>query len=116
MENELNNSKHLGNWRDLLDDFVKHNYNDKTVDEQDKRSIVDFLSLIKSDDSVKSIPKFFFKKPMTYNDLNFSVKTEAKSRFLSMKSFEIPSKKRISFEIILLNNYFIRFKRLMARA
>ncbi len=81
-------------WRDLLDDYVKKHYSDTKIEEQDKQSIEEFIDLVKHDDTNNEIPKFFFKKPMNYNDLNFSVKTEAKSRFLSMKSFEIPSKKR----------------------
>jgi hypothetical protein len=96
MENELNSSKQQAGWKELLEEHLKKSHSSvASQEDQDKQSVEDFLEMIKPEEQLgKTIPKFFFKKQVTYNDLNFLVKTEAKSRFLSMKTFDIPSKKR----------------------
>jgi hypothetical protein len=83
-------------WKDLLEDYIKNNeLTEQIIEEQEKKANEEFLDMIKPcETSQSNIPKFFFKKPITYSDLNYSIKLEAKSRFLSLKSFEIPSKKR----------------------
>ena len=94
-------------WKDLLEDYIKQNeLTEKIIEEQEKKANEDFLDMIKPcENSQNKIPKFFFKKPVTYSDLNYSIKLEAKSRFLSLKSFEIPSKKRKNNKYIVFNLY-----------
>ena len=41
-------------------------------------------------------PKFYFKKP-EYNELYYNIKAEAKQRFLIVKTYEVPQKRRIIF-------------------
>ena len=83
-------------WKDLLEDYIKTG-KQKTPEEQEKEACEQFLDIIKEDRLSKAhsseIPRFFFKKPINYNTLYFSVKQEAKTRFLSSKSMEIPEKK-----------------------
>ena len=85
-------------WRDLLTDYIKIG-NQKGSEDQEKEACELFLNILEEENSSKltnsnkNIPKFFFKKPINYNTLYFNVKQEAKTRFLSVKSMEIPEKK-----------------------
>jgi hypothetical protein len=83
-------------WKDLLESYIKENeLTEQMIEEQEKKANVEFIQMIQTtENSNSNLPKFFFKKQITYNDLNYSVKLEAKSRFLQLKSYEIPSKKR----------------------
>lgn len=87
-------------WRELLSDYIK-NGKQKFPEEQEKEACELFIKIIEDENnskmvnSNKSIPRFFFKKPINYNTLYFNVKQEAKTRFLSVKSMEIPEKKSI---------------------
>ncbi len=82
------------NWKDLLDNFIKSE-NKKIPEEQEKETTDLFFEYMDyNDNKGNTIPKFYFKKPINYNDLYFNVKTEAKNRFLSMKSYELPQKTR----------------------
>lgn len=92
-DNELNNSKEINSWKNLLEDYLKSNNNPNQAVEQEKEANELFLEYINEDTSNHPIPRFYYKKPINYNDLLFAVKSEAKSRFLSMKSYEIPQKK-----------------------
>jgi serine/threonine-protein phosphatase 2A regulatory subunit B'' len=88
-----------GCWKDLLESYISTtNANKPNPENQEKESIEEFLDLIKQEEDPvpdSKIPKFYYKKPASYNDLYFMVKSEGKSRFLSMKSFEIPQKKHL---------------------
>lgn len=90
------NNKPQITWKDLLEDFIRqHELTDQMIEEQERKANEDFIDMVRtSEKNENSLPKFFFKKAINYNDLNYTVKLEAKSRFLSLKSFEIPSKKR----------------------
>ena len=85
-------------WRDLLQDYNKCG-KQKNPEEQEKEACDLFLKILddetqgKGPNSNKLIPRFFFKKPINYNTLYFNIKQEAKTRFLSVKSMEIPEKK-----------------------
>jgi hypothetical protein len=100
-DNKQSNSGNSISWRDLLEDYTKRE-NKKPNESSEKESINLFLNYIKTDDKpTANIPKFYYKRPISYNDLYFSVKSEAKSRFLSLKSFEIPQKKRNLINLII---------------
>lgn len=85
-------------WRDLLTDYIK-NGKQKSPEEQEKEACEMFLNILEEENnnklvnSNKTIPRFFYKKPINYNTLFFNIKQEAKTRFLSVKSMEIPEKK-----------------------
>jgi hypothetical protein len=85
-------------WRDLLTDYIK-NGKQKNPDDQEKEACEMFLNILEEENhtrlgnSNKMIPRFFYKKPINYNTLFFNIKQEAKTRFLSIKSMEIPEKK-----------------------
>ncbi len=84
------------NWKYLLE---VHTKNDKMVkkkpEEQEEETTNLFFDYMDYNDSKgTNIPKFYYKKPINYNDLYFNVKTEAKNRFLSMKSYDLPQKPR----------------------
>ena len=89
-------------WRDLLSDYIKTG-KQKYPEEQEKEACDLFLNILdeenqsKMTSSNKTIPRFFFKKPINYNTLYFNVKQEAKTRFLSVKSMEIPEKKSTNY-------------------
>lgn len=78
------------NWQDLLKSYIEK-HPPKSIEEQEKEACDLFLEYMKEDESSK-IPKFFYKKPMSYNDLYYSVKVEAKTRHLGLKQMEIPEK------------------------
>ena len=105
------------NWKDLLESYIKENeLTEQMIEEQEKKANDEFIEMIKVvDNNNSSLPKFFFKKQITYSDLSYSVKLEAKSRFLQLKSFEIPSKKR-KILTIKYKFFICRFKRPLARA
>ncbi len=94
MDNEIATFNTTPNsWKDLLESYIQNNYIQTDSDRQEKQGCEDLITYLKNDDTSQGgLPKFFFKKPMVYNDLYFAVKTEAKSRFLSNKSYEIPIK------------------------
>lgn len=80
------------NWKDLLDIYNKNGTKPVPL-EQEKETTEAFFSYMDyNENKENSIPKFYYKKPINYNDLYFSLKTEAKNRFLSMKSYELPQK------------------------
>ena len=84
------------NWKDLLDSYSK---NSKKLSAEESelettKTFLDYMEYENRENSANSIPKFYYKKPINYNDLYFNVKTEAKNRFLTMKSYELPQKNR----------------------
>ena len=82
------------NWKDLLEDFMKK-AKKSPIDDQEKQTTDLFFEYLDyNENKEKTIPKFYYKKPINYNDLYFNIKTEAKNRFLSMKSYELPQKNR----------------------
>lgn len=94
----MDNNQEKG-WKELLETYSTENTsNRETLDKEEKESIKEFLEYIKpQDEEAKAIgvPKFYFKKYINYNDLYFNLKTEAKSRFIQRKSYEIPPKKSL---------------------
>jgi hypothetical protein len=92
-------------WKDCLVNCIKEG-KQKPVEEQEKEACELFMDILEQDKAQKNkftnIPRFFFKKPINYNTLYFNVKQEAKTRFLSIKSMEIPEKKS---KIFLINNF-----------
>ena len=47
----------------------------------------------KKDSGNINIPRFFYKKPTNFTDINITVKNEAKQKFLILKSYDLPTKK-----------------------
>ncbi len=83
------------NWKYLLEDYLKIDSIKKPAEQQEEETTKSFFEYMNYNESKGSnIPKFYYKKPINYNDLYFNVKTEAKNRFLSMKSYELPQKTR----------------------
>lgn len=96
-EEQLNSNSNGLSWKDLLENYINTNYNESECEKQEKESYKEMMSYFNIENESQTIPKFFFKKPMFYNDLYFSVKSEAKSRFLSNRSYDIPIKQSIEF-------------------
>lgn len=85
------------NWKDLLDSYSK-NGKKLSQEESELETTKSFLDYMEYDKKANlTIPKFYYKKPINYNDLYFNIKTEAKNRFLTMKSYELPQKNRKIF-------------------
>ena len=84
------------NWRSLLEDYTKiSDPNKKSPEIQEEETTKMFFDhMYYNENKQSNIPKFYYKKPINYNDLYFNVKTEAKNRFLSLKSYELPQKTR----------------------
>ena len=77
------------NWKLLLENYIIDNQVKIPKDDERERKITRlFLNEI--------IPKFYFKKP-EYNELYYNIKAEAKQRFLIVKTYEVPQKRRIIF-------------------
>lgn len=83
------------NWKSSLEDYTKSDLRKKSPEELEEETTKLFFDYMDYNNNKSSnIPKFYYKKPINYNDLYFNVKTEAKNRFLSMKSYELPQKTR----------------------
>jgi len=90
----MQNNENGSSWKDLLR-IYKNNGEQKTAEEQEYEACNKFMDIINEEKGTQpTIPRFYFKKPMNFNDLYFNVKNEAKTRFLSARSMEIPEKKR----------------------
>jgi hypothetical protein len=82
------------NWKTLLEIYVQENPGKLQTDEEKEKQIAEeFISIMTDDYNDHIIPKFYFKKP-EYNELFYSIKAEAKQRFLLAKTYEVPQKRR----------------------
>ena len=84
-------------WLDLLKNYVKDTKK-PTKYEQEEKTTKLFLEILESDKNKKinsneKIPRFYFKKPTNFSDLNITLKNEAKQKYLIIKSYDFPSKK-----------------------
>ena len=84
-------------WMDLLKNYIK-NGKKSTKLQQEEETTKLFLEIIDEDQKSKAqgnknIPRFFYKKPTNFTDINISVKNEAKQKFLILKSYDLPTKK-----------------------
>ncbi len=94
-------------WKYLLENYIIENQVKIPKDDERERKVARlFLNIISEDSKNEIIPKFFYKKP-EYNELYYSIKAEAKQRFLIVKTYEVPQKRR--------KYYLYRPKRTMAR-
>jgi hypothetical protein len=82
------------NWKTLLETYIHENPGRILLDEDREKYIAEeFLHIMADDGNNHIIPKFYFKKP-EYNELYYSIKAEAKQRFLLAKTYEMPQKRR----------------------
>ena len=84
-------------WMDLLKNYIK-NGKKPTKLQQEEETTKLFLDILdddrkSKDQGNKDIPRFFYKKPTNFTDINISVKNEAKQKFLILKSYDLPTKK-----------------------
>lgn len=92
MDKQLDNGS---SWKDLLREYSRNGVQ-KAPEEQEYEACNKFMEIVNEEKQKESkIPRFYYKKPMSFDNLYFAVKNEAKTRFLSTKSMEIPEKKRI---------------------
>jgi serine/threonine-protein phosphatase 2A regulatory subunit B'' len=86
-------------WKTLLTKYIEKYGKKKTPQEQEEETTRIFMEDLKDNTSLisnkTSLPKFFFKNPTNFSELYLSVRTEAKQKFLFLKSYEIPSKKNL---------------------
>jgi len=79
----MQNNENGSSWKDLLR-IYKNNGEQKTAEEQEYEACNKFMDIINEEKGTQpTIPRFYF-----------NVKNEAKTRFLSARSMEIPEKKR----------------------
>ena len=84
-------------WMDLLKNYIK-NGQKPTKFQQEEQTTKLFLEILdedkkKKDPGNENIPRFFYKKPTNFTDINITVKNEAKQKFLILKSYDLPTKK-----------------------
>ena len=84
-------------WMDLLKNYVKDGAKTTKYQQEEKTTKL-FLEILDSDKNKKknsnpSIPRFFFKNPTNFSDLNITLKNEAKQKYLIIKSYDFPTKK-----------------------
>ena len=84
-------------WLDLLKNYVKDTKKTSKYEQEEKTTKL-FLEILESDKNKKvnpnpKIPRFYFKKPTNFSDLNITLKNEAKQKYLIIKSYDFPSKK-----------------------
>jgi hypothetical protein len=97
--NNLNGSEQpqRKGWMDLLKNYIK-NGKKPTKYQQEEQTTKLFLEILDEDKKKKdpgnvNIPRFFYKKPTNFTDINITVKNEAKQKFLILKSYDLPTKK-----------------------
>ena len=86
-------------WTTLLQNYVSKG-KQKPIKEQEEETTQLFMDILeedskKNEDENSEIPRFFFKKPTNFSDIYLSVKTEAKQKFLILKSYDLPQKKNL---------------------
>jgi hypothetical protein len=90
-------SEEQSKWKLLLENYVKENndgVNSELKEKQREREVTEtFIDIMEQDSISQQIPRFYFKKPV-YNELYYNIKSEAKQRYLSVRSYEIPQKRR----------------------
>ena len=95
--NKKNEPSQKKGWMDLLKNYVKDKKKTSKYQQEEQTTKL-FLEIIESDKNKKpgsynTIPRFFFKKPTNFSDLNITLKNEAKQKYLIIKSYDFPSKK-----------------------
>ena len=96
-ENKKDEQPQRKGWMDLLKNYVKDKKKTSKYQQEEQTTKL-FLEIIESDKNKKpgsynTIPRFFFKKPTNFSDLNITLKNEAKQKYLIIKSYDFPSKK-----------------------
>lgn len=113
MDIDNNNKVSRYTWKDMLSFYIENNKSSKdsmynfTEEEKENEIFKDFMSYIEDNNitinnTTKSIPKFFYRNPLIYNELQLAVKSEAKHRFLINISNDIPDeskRKEIHYEL-----------------
>lgn len=94
------------NWKEMMENFIQDeisngNFNlKKSYHDKEKETFSEFYDYLsdsykKESLNDKSFPKFFFKNPLVFNELQVAVKSESKQRFLANVANEIPEKKKL---------------------
>ena len=96
-ENKKDEQPQRKGWMDLLKNYVKDRKKATKYQIEEKTTKL-FLEILDSDkksrsNSNNSIPRFYFKKPTNFSDLNITLKNEAKQKYLIIKSYDFPTKK-----------------------
>jgi serine/threonine-protein phosphatase 2A regulatory subunit B'' len=86
-------------WTTLLQNYISKG-KQKPMKEQEEETTQLFMDILdedakKNEEENSEIPRFFFKKPTNFSDIYLSVKTEAKQKFLILKSYDLPQKKNL---------------------
>ena len=98
--NNNNNNQNANSWTNLL----QHNITtgkQKSTKEQEEEATKLFMDIVNEEKERESkeagnIPRFFYKKPTNFNnDMYLSVKSEAKQKYLILKSYDLPQKKNL---------------------
>ena len=86
-------------WTTLLQNYISKG-KQKPMKEQEEETTQLFMDILdedakKNEEENSEIPRFFFTKPTNFSDIYLSVKTEAKQKFLILKSYDLPQKKNL---------------------
>ena len=96
--NNNNNNQNANSWTNLLQHYVTTG-KQKSTKEQEEEATKLFMDIVNEEKERESkdagnIPRFFYKKPTSFNnDMYLSVKSEAKQKYLILKSYDLPQKK-----------------------
>ena len=97
--NDNNNNKYNAcNWKEMMNLYIIDNKDNPkstlNISEEDKEKTIfnEFINYLypkkeenndlNNNNSSKEVPKFFFRNPLVFNELQLAVKSEAKHRFL----------------------------------
>ena len=94
-----NNPNNQNSWTTLLQNYISKG-KQKSLKEQEEEATDIFINILEEEKKQNEkndgpIPRFFFKKPTNFSDIYLSVKTEAKQKFLILKSYDLPQKKNL---------------------
>jgi len=97
--NNNNNNNNQNSWTTLLQNYISKG-KQKSLKEQEEEATDIFMNILDEEKKITEkndgpIPRFFFKKPTNFSDIYLSVKTEAKQKFLILKSYDLPQKKNL---------------------
>lgn len=99
------------NWKEMLEYYIQDEMSQqnpnlkKSYNEKEKETFEEFYNYLKlssESNNDSEIPKFFFKNPLVFNELQIQVKSEAKHRYLANIANEIPDKKKLREVFFLL--------------
>lgn len=88
-------------WKDMMEEYIKDEgmkgkqFTNRTFEEKEKEVYDLFIDYLDLNNKKNEIPKFYFRNPLVFNELQLAVKSDAKQRFLMNVSNDIPDKSKL---------------------